>query len=79
MLYGVVYAIISPLLLLPDASLPDGIVSAVSEASSHLAAVEVVVPVNTILAILAAFVAIEAAIFTYKGIMWLIKKIPTIN
>lgn len=78
-LYGVVYAVVSPLLLLPDASLPGGIASSISEANEHLAAVDVFVPVGTIIAILTAFLAIEAGIFVFKMVMWIIKKIPFLN
>jgi hypothetical protein len=78
-LYGVVYAVISPLLLFSDASLPSGITSSISTASEHLAAVDVFVPVGTIIAILTSFIVIETGIFVFKMVMWIIKKIPTIN
>lgn len=78
-LYGTITAVLSPLRLLPDASLPDGVASSIAEANTHLAAVDSFVPVDTIIAILGAFIAIEAGVFLYKSVMWIIKKIPTIN
>jgi len=78
-LYFALRALISPLLLLPNASLPPEIGEAISSVGGKLAAIDMIIPVDTILAILGSFIAIEAAIFVYKTIMWVIKKIPTIN
>jgi len=78
-LYGTITAILSPLRLLPDASLPEGVANSIAEANTHLAAVDSFVPVNTIITILGVFIGIEAGIFLYKTVMWIIKKIPTIN
>lgn len=79
LIYFTLYTLLTPLRLLPDAYLPDGITTAISEASAHLAAVDTLVPVEALLTILGLFIGIEAGIFLYKTIMWLIKKIPTIN
>ena len=78
-LYYALYALLTPLRILPDAVLPDGISNAMGEAGHYLASVNVIVPVDTLLIILGAFITIEAGIFLYKTIMWLVKKIPTIN
>ena len=79
LIYSALYALLTPLRLLPDATLPDGITTAISAANTHLAAVDTLVPVGALLTILGLFIGIEAGIFLYKTIMWLIKKIPTIN
>jgi hypothetical protein len=81
LLYGIVYLILYPIRLLPDVSLPSGITSAVTTVSGYLAALYAVLPITTtaLMAVLGLFLTAEAAILTYKGIMWLVRKIPGIG
>jgi len=77
LIYGLVYLITSPLRLLPDATLPDDALTGISKLGEYLSNASMVVPISTLAAILAAVVAVEAAVFTYKLIMWTIKRLPT--
>lgn len=82
-LLEIVYLFVStityPLLLLNDVVLPSAISSSLTTASSYLSPFNDFIPISTILEILALLLSFEIAYFTYKGIMWVIKKIPLIN
>lgn len=73
---GVVYLVSYPLRILPDVSLPDSVGSTLSNIGSYLAAIDAVFPVSVFLVILALYLSIEGGILTYKGIMWIIRRIP---
>ncbi len=76
-IYLVIYAITSPLRLLNDAVLPADVSSALSQAGGYLGAINDIVPIPSLLTILGLVLATEGFILTYKGIMWLIKRLPT--
>jgi len=65
--------------LFPTATLSDSIASSVTTASGYLSAVNVVVPVTTIIIIIGLILTIEGIFLTIKIINWFIRKIPTIN
>lgn len=79
LLYWAIYLFTAPIRLLPNASIPSEIASAVSSIGGYLGAIDFIVPISTIIIILGLFIAIEFAIFSYKVIMWVIRKIPGIN
>jgi len=79
LIYYAIVGVLTPIRLLPDASLPEEITNAITQAGQTLTAVESIIPVNTILLVLTSFLTIEASIFVYKVIMWVIKKIPSVN
>jgi hypothetical protein len=79
LIYYAVSAILSPLLLLPDASFPSNVVSAIASASSYISILNVILPADTLMTIVGAFLAVEVAIFTYKLIKWVYNKIPGVN
>jgi len=79
MLYGVVWLVSSPLRLLPNATLPSNLASAITTASTYLAAINFVFPVATFITIFGLILGIETFIILYKIINWVIRKIPTIN
>lgn len=76
-IYALIYLITSPIRLLPDVSLPEGFISAISNANGLLATINSVVPVDTILTLLQISLIIETAYLSYKMIMWIIKRFPT--
>lgn len=76
-IYSVLTTILSPILNLPDVSLPADITNAFVNMRSFLDATDFVIPYATITAIISLMVAIEAGIMAYKVIYWLIKRIPT--
>jgi len=77
LMYYILYGITSPIRLLPDVSLPVGFTNAMTTASGFYSSVNAILPLDTILILLAIYVAIEAAYLSYKLIMWLIKRFPT--
>jgi len=78
-LYGIVYALTSPLRAFDDVSLPTLISSAISTASGYLSSVNAVLPVSTLLQAMAVVFSIELIVISYKIIMWVVRKIPTIS
>lgn len=75
-LYAVLYTITAPIRLLPNATLPSGVSNALSQAGSLINTLDAFIPVATILTIVGLVVAIEGGVFSYKVIMWVIRKIP---
>ena len=78
-LYAVVWVLITPLRILPDVSLSAEVVTTISSASGYLSSLDRLLPVSQLLIVTGLILGIEFIIFTYKLIMWAIKKIPTIN
>ena len=78
-LHSVIEILLSPLSLLPDATIPPDLLTAISNASGYLTVFNSFVPVTTLLAVVSAVLVVEGFIIGYKVIMWLIKKIPTIS
>lgn len=76
-IYAIVYLITSPFRLLSDVTLPQNFLDSIGHASSIISPLNWVVPIDTLIDILNLFIIIELAYYTYKGIMWLIKRIPT--
>jgi len=62
-----------------SAALPEFLSGSISTASSYVGALYIVAPATTVtlLAIIAFFVIYEGSIFTWKGINWILRRIPT--
>jgi len=71
--------ILSPILNHEDAQLPTELVNAMNNVVTFYNTISPLFPIGTLLAIIGIIVMIEVAIFIYKGVYWLIKKIPTIS
>lgn len=78
-LFAALYAITSPLRILPDVSLPSGVTSALSSASGLLSSVDAFLPVDTMLSVLAAIIAVEVIVVGYRIIIFVITKIPGLS
>lgn len=76
-IYAIVYLVSSPFLLLPEVTLPSGYLSSITSASSYITPINTIIPLDTLLNIFYLFIGIEVAYFTFKGIMWLVKRFPT--
>jgi hypothetical protein len=76
-IYAVIYALTSPLRLLPDVVLPQNYLDAVATAGGYLSPIDMVLPLNVIADIISLFVYIELAYLSFKAIMWVIKRFPT--
>jgi len=79
LLYGIVFVLIAPFRLLPDASLPSAVDNAINQAGSVLSFFNSVIPLDILLAVLSAVLAVDGVIILYKIIMWVVRKIPTIS
>jgi hypothetical protein len=82
-LLNILYACLS-FLLIPITSLPDVVLSAnlpnaVSTANNYLSSLDSFVPIGTLILLLSTMLGIEISILSYKLVMWVIKKIPTIS
>jgi len=78
-LYASLSLVLIPIKVLPDATLPVELTDTISTASTYLAGINTIVPFGTLFTVFALFLTIELSIFVYKLVMWVIKKIPTIN
>lgn len=76
-LYYLLYALTSPFRLLPDVTLPVGFTSAITTANGYIKSLDQIVPIDTLLVLIALYVSIELAYFGYKFTMWVIKRLPT--
>jgi hypothetical protein len=79
LLYATIYLFTAPLQLLADVSIDSNFTSSIATAGTYISPLDMVLPMATIISILVIFLVFEAGYFTYKGVMWVIKKIPTIN
>ena len=83
LLLNIIYACLSFLLLpitaLPDVVLSGNLASAVATGNNYLSSLDSFVPVGSLILILSTMLGIEVFILSYKLIMWVVKKIPTIN
>ena len=75
--YAFIFGISYPLRLLPDVSLPSALSSAITTANGYISALNVILPMDTILAVLSTVFALELSVFTYKIIMWVVHRLPT--
>ena len=78
-IFIIVYGITAPLRLFEDVTLDNDFITSVTTASTYISAFDNFIPVTTLVTIFGIFLAFETIYFAYKLIMWLIKKIPTIN
>ena len=78
-LYVIVAVLLSPLGFFSNVTLSSDVLASLAKIHDYFVSLNMVIPVNVILGAFGLLLAVELAIFTYKGIMWLIKKIPTIN
>lgn len=75
-LYVVLTVVLSPLRLLPDATLPAGLSGAITSASPYTSALNWIIPVDTLLTVLYYALIVDLAIWTLKIFNWSIRKIP---
>lgn len=79
LVYLFLVVLTAPFRLFSNVTLDSGMGQALSSAKDYIASLQPIFPVNTLLIVLGIMVVIEIAIFGYKGIMWIIKKIPGIS
>jgi len=75
--YIAILVVFSPLLALPVATLSSNFADSMTTATSYLSAFNAILPVNTAVDLMAYTISFEAGYFLFKGIMWLVKRLPT--
>lgn len=75
----VLYAFVSPVLLLSDVSGDSDIATGIANANSYLSAIPFHYILLSIVATIAFLTIFEAAYWAYKGVRWLYNKIPGIS
>jgi len=75
----IIFVLTLPLRITSDVVLPSGISTAVAEASGSLSGINTIVPVDVLLDVLWAMIILEVGILGFKGLNWLIRKIPGVN
>lgn len=73
----VIYAILTPLLLLPDVAVDTNIGEALVQIGAFLTPIDAIFPIDTLLFVLKTMLLIEVYILLYKGIMWIVRRFPT--
>lgn len=78
LVYFLVAALFSPLLLLSDVSLNTNIGASLAAIGSYISIVDAFFPIATLLAaFISVHLVVEGYIFTYKLIMWIVRRFPT--
>jgi hypothetical protein len=79
LVYYFIYAVISPLLLFADVSLPAAVSNAITTAGGYIGIFSVIIPAGDLLTIVALVISIEAVVFFYRIIRWIYNKIPGVS
>ena len=79
LLFSLISFLLTPITSLADVVISPEITDALTTTSGYLHSINTILPVDTMLEILAVGLAFELGYLIYKLIMWVIKKIPTIN
>lgn len=77
LIYGFIYIITSPLRLFNDVSLNNNITTSIATVSNNITSLSNYIPLTTILIVFGIVLVIEKYNAIYKGVMWLIKRLPT--
>jgi hypothetical protein len=76
---ALLFTLTLPFRLLPDVVLPAGVTSAIETANGSLAGLNTIVPIDVLLDVFWAVIALEVGILAFKGLNWIIRKIPGVN
>ena len=79
LIYLCLQIFLSPLLLLGNVVLSGNFATAITNASGYLNSLNAIVPIDTVLEIFSLLLIILYSWLVYIVIMWVIKKIPTLN
>jgi hypothetical protein len=76
-IFNLVYLLCYPIRQLPDVTLSSNIATSIATASGYMNSLSFALPISTIFVILISVVTIEGFVFSYKTIMWVVKRFPT--
>lgn len=77
--FAVLSLVISPFSLLPDVSLPVDLLASLGAIKPYYASLASIMPIGTLIAIIAIEVIVDGSILTYRLIRWGYQKLPFIN
>jgi hypothetical protein len=75
--FNILWIVLAPIRNLPDASLPEGLTTALENIGSYVVPLDRILPVASLTAILGLFVVIEGGIIVWGIINWILRRIPT--
>ena len=78
-LYAFVYSITAIFSILPDVSLPADLLSGIDSFKPYYLALDEILPMGTVIAIITFDVLFESSLLAYKLIRWAYQKVPGIN
>lgn len=76
-IYISLWLITSPLRLLPDASLPNIVTSSVSHIVGYILNLNNYLPLSALTVLIGVAVSYDLGYYTYKLIMWTLRRLPT--
>lgn len=79
LIFAFIALVLAPLLLFPDVAVNATVATSITTAGNYLSALNVVLPISTLIIFFLLFLAVETGIFTYKLIKWVYIKIPGVN
>lgn len=79
LIFAFIALVLSPLLLFPDVAVNATVATSITTAGNYLSALNVVLPISSLIIFFLLFLAVETGIFTYKLIKWVYIKIPGVN
>jgi len=79
LIFAFILVVLSPLLGFADVVLNSNFASSIATAGGYYHSLNTLLPVDTMLEILAVSLAFEGAYLLYKLIMWGLSKVPGIN
>jgi hypothetical protein len=77
LLYGVIRVVLLPFTIGPVAVFPDFITTPFAAVSSYVMVLDFIVPAALLTSLLAYSVIFEGGYFVFKGIYWIIRRLPT--
>jgi len=76
-IWAAIWAITLPLRAFDDVTLPASITDAIATANGYLSSLDYILPINTLIAMFSLMILIEGFILTWRGINWLLRRLPT--
>lgn len=77
--YDFLSLVLTPISLLGDVTLSPNFADSITKAGGYYHSLNAILPMDTMIQILGVSLVIEGAYLTYKLIMWIVQKIPTLN
>lgn len=77
--FSVLSLVISPFSLLPDVALPVDLMASLGSIKPYYASLASIMPIGTLIAIIAVEVIVDGSILAYRLIRWGYQKLPFIN